>query len=142
MSSGTLLSIVGIMRHLHATPADIPDALDPLCLYPPGARPPRTSLERALTALTGGDAWVLPGWSPALNAWHFFFGMAAANTRIVRRSRHLLKDVPAHFAYYEVTNPNPNPNPNPKAWPRPTRASCAARVTCSRTCPRTLPTMR
>ena len=29
-------------------------------------------------------------------------GMAACNTRIVRRSRHLLKDVPAHFAYYEV----------------------------------------
>jgi len=28
--------------------------------------------------------------------------MAAANTRIVRRSRHLLSDVPAHFAYYEV----------------------------------------
>ena len=28
--------------------------------------------------------------------------MAACNTRIVRRSRHLLKDVPAHFAYYEV----------------------------------------
>jgi hypothetical protein len=29
--------------------------------------------------------------------------MAAANTRIVRRSRHLLADVPPHFAYYEVT---------------------------------------
>ena len=29
-------------------------------------------------------------------------GMAACNTRIVRRSRHLLKDVPSHFAYYEV----------------------------------------
>ena len=28
--------------------------------------------------------------------------MAACNTRIVRRSRHLLKDVPSHFAYYEV----------------------------------------
>ena len=58
--------------------------------------------QRVLATLTGGDAWALPGWSPALNAWHFFFGMAAANTRIVRRSRHLLSDVPAHFAYYEV----------------------------------------
>ena len=127
MSSGTLLSIVAIMRHLHATPADIPDALDPLCLCEP--RPPRSTTQvrvrvrvnpnpnpnlglgfaltltrtrtptltrtltvtpnpmltqRVLAALTGGDAWALPGWSPALNAWHFFFGMAAANTRIVR----------------------------------------------------------
>ena len=37
-------------------------------------RPRRTFVERVLAALTGGDAWSLPGWSPALNAWHFFFG--------------------------------------------------------------------
>ena len=100
LSGGTLGSICTILAHVQSTPTDVPDALDAFCLCSPA--PPRTLASRLYDFATGGDSWFLPGWSAALGQWHFMFGMAACNTRIVRRSRALLQDVPASFAYFEV----------------------------------------
>ena len=101
MSGGTLHTICAIMAHLQATPSDVPIAINAQCLCPDV--PPPSALARLYSLATGGDAWHLPGCSAALNGqWHFMFGMAISNTKIVRRSRALLKDVPDAFVYREV----------------------------------------
>ena len=101
ISGGTIHSIMDIVEHLQTKPSDVPAALDSHCLWP--GRPARTLISWLHTAVTGGDAWWLPGRSSALGGeWHFLFGMAIANTRIVRRTRFLLRDAPEHFTYREV----------------------------------------
>jgi short subunit dehydrogenase-like uncharacterized protein len=101
MSGGTLHTICAIMAYLSSTPTAIPDALNPFSLCTPQ---PEQQLfpTRLYELLTGADAWHLPGWSAGLQQWHFLFGMAVCNTRIVRRSRCLLEDAPSSFVYREV----------------------------------------
>jgi short subunit dehydrogenase-like uncharacterized protein len=100
MSSGTLFSILEILAYLQSHPADVGDALDPFSLCRP--RVAHSLAKRLWLGATGGDAWLLPGYSTAVGAWHFAFGMAPCNTKIVRRSRSLLADAPASLAYTEV----------------------------------------
>ena len=107
MSAGTLHTMCELTAHFQSHPADIPIALDPLCLAPPAqAKASGCGGGRGghplYNLLTGGDAWHLPGWSELLDTWHCLFVMSFPNSRCVRRSRALLGDVPAHFVYREV----------------------------------------
>ena len=107
MSAGTLHTMCELTAHFQSHPADIPIALDPLCLAPPaqakaGGCGGGRGGHPLYNLLTGGDAWHLPGWSELLDTWHCLFVMSFPNSRCVRRSRALLGDVPAHFVYREV----------------------------------------